>query len=110
MLSREGQCCLAFGHAKATTWIVNATAGSAMQAPWRTMRNRLHNCISRSPAIGSAPRAQKSNVHTLQRLDFHLAKFHYAPVVRDALVVFQPQAMLKRNSAVGKFTVLRAVN
>jgi hypothetical protein len=35
MLSREGLCSLVFGHANATTWIANATAGSAMQAQQR---------------------------------------------------------------------------
>jgi len=40
MPSREGQCWLGFGHANATTWIANATAGSPMQAPRRSTRSK----------------------------------------------------------------------
>ena len=38
----------------------------------------------------------------LQRLDFHLPKFHHAPILRDAFVVFKPQAMLKRDQLAAK--------
>ena len=48
MPSREGLCCLVFGHANATTWIANAMAGGAMQGPAPTMSYRLDNCTHES--------------------------------------------------------------
>ena len=46
----------------------------------------------------------------LQRLDFHFAEFHHAPIVRDALVVFHPQPCCERDPAAGNFEILRAVH
>ena len=56
------------------------------------------------------PVAQMMELPRLQRLDFHLAEFHHALVVRDALVVLEPQAMLKRDPTARKLGILRAVD
>jgi hypothetical protein len=46
----------------------------------------------------------------LLRFDFHLAEFHHALVVLNPLFVLQPQAMLKRDPAARKLSILRAVD
>jgi hypothetical protein len=90
----------------------------ALPSPiWATRQRRVSSGVLTVSTADQRPSRQHRKRRwaarcalVLQRLDVHLAEFHYAPVVRDALVVFQPQTMLKRNSTVGKFTVLRAVN
>jgi hypothetical protein len=46
----------------------------------------------------------------LQCLDFYLAEFNHALVVRDTLVVLEPQSVLQRNSPASKLGVFRAVD
>ena len=46
----------------------------------------------------------------LQRFDFHLAKFHYAPVVCDTLVVFDAQSVLESDPPARKLGVFCTVD